>query len=558
MTERTTYTRRLEALREACRSAGCDGWLQPTQDRFMSEYPPEATRRLAWLSGFTGSNGAALILADRAVLFTDGRYTLQAAEQCPDYEVVDLADYAPQDWLAEHAPDAVIGFDPWIHSAQQLRGWAKGEAEFTMRANLIDPLWHDQPPLPAQPALAHDEAFAGESREDKLAGLEVELVAREADAVILTLPDGVNWLLNIRGSDVGYNPLVLAYAVVQRGGQVTLITQPREGLEGFDVISPQEAEVAVPQLLADAQRILIDPAVSSYAWWELLSDKELVEVADPTLLPKALKNEVEREGMREAHRRDGRAVSAFLSWLEGTLEAGTELTEIHAARKLEEFRRAQKMYHGPSFATIAGSGPHGAIIHYHATPESDRVLGQGELFLLDSGGQYDDGTTDITRTIACGTPTAEMKANFTRVLKGHIAIDTARFPEGTTGGQLDVLARHALWQAGLDYAHGTGHGVGSYLCVHEGPQRISKRGGDVPLREGMILSNEPGYYKNGEYGIRIENLVMVVRGADGFLEFETLTLAPIDLRLVEENMLTPDEKQWLQDYHAKVAANNRA
>lgn len=553
---------RLNELRALLKMQGCDAFLLPTQDAFLSEYPPESAQRLCWLTGFDGSAGAALVLADKALFFTDGRYTLQARQQLDSalYEVHDSTEKTPQAWLKANRPQAVLAFDPWLHSAAQVQKWD----DITLRPlpeNPIDALWHGRPSQPNAPAFAHPLAYAGESSESKRSRLAKTL---QASAALLAQPDGINWLLNIRGGDIAYNPLALCYALLQSNGEVVLISEPRDwpSMQGVRHVPLAPFRANPAQLLAEFSSLQINAASLPFALWQAARDAgcEIVETPDITEQAKAIKSEVEQEGIREAHRRDGRALTRFLQWF---LQQEQAPDELSAAQKLEAFRRAESgdLYRGASFETISGAGANGAIVHYRVTPQSNRRLQNGDLYLVDSGGQYPDGTTDVTRTVLYGDKpaSAEMIDRFTRVLKGHIALARAVFPKGTSGAQLDALARQYLWEIGEDYAHGTGHGVGSYLCVHEGPQRISKRGGDVALEAGMVLSNEPGYYQSGAYGIRLENLVLVVPAdREGFLRFETLTLAPFDARLIDERMLSVDEKAWLADYEKAVAENMAA
>ena len=464
---------RLADLRAELKQRGLDGFVVPRADEHQGEYVPRRSQRLGWLTGFSGSAGLAIVLADRAAIFIDGRYTLAVRDQ------VDLAAFAPhqipeqstEQWIAENLPKGgKLGFDPWLQTVDGYDRFARaclraGGSFVPVESNPVDSVWHGRPPAPLAPVLPHPVEFAGEASESKRTRIASILVAKNADVALITAPD-------------------------------------------------------------------------------------------PIALPKACKNAVELEGIRSAHRRDGAAVSRFLGWLDHKSSAGS-LREMEVSDRLQALREETGKLRDLSFDTISGAGANGAIVHYRASAATERTLEPGSLYLVDSGGQYRDGTTDITRTIATGTPSPEMRDRFTRVLKGHIALASARFPVGTTGSQLDVLARYALWQVGLDYDHGTGHGVGAYLSVHEGPHRISKMPNSVALQPGMIVSNEPGYYKTGAYGIRIENLVAVkeieIEGADRrYLEFETLTLAPIDLACVETGLLTEAERQWLNNYHRRV------
>jgi Xaa-Pro aminopeptidase len=569
-----SFPARLNALRQRLAGENLAGLLIPRADQFQSEYLPPNAERLAWLTGFTGSAGFMILLQDKAALFVDGRYTLQARQEVDTtlIDIVPTAETRPADWLSAHInPGARIGYDPWLFTDRGLRPFrtvcTERMAELIQtQQNPIDQLWtEDRPQPPAESISLHPMPYAGRAWQDKAAAFRQTLHTQNAMAALVSDPASLCWLLNIRGHDVPHTPLVLAFALVPQTGAVEVFLDPArvpadvQAAFGEDVLWHPPVRL-LPRLKAFGDnRILFDEATAPAVFSALLPHAKLAE--NPLLLPKACKNPVEIAGTRAAHARDGRALSAFLRWLD-TAPAG--LTEIAAAERLEDFRRMHPEYVEPSFPTISGSGPHGAIVHYRATPASNRRLQAGELYLVDSGAQYRDGTTDVTRTvfIGPGTPTPEMRDRFTRVLKGHIALATARFPRGTTGAQLDVLARYWLWQAGLDYLHGTGHGVGSFLSVHEGPQGISSRATQTALQPGMILSNEPGYYREGAFGIRIENLVLVrddlpqPDGSEtGMLGFETLTLAPLDLRLVETHLLTATEQAWLDDYHQRAEAN---
>ncbi len=558
----------LSLLRGALVAQNLDGFLLPVNDEFMGEYVPDCAKRLTWLTGFSGSAGLAVVLKDKAAFFTDGRYTLQSAAEVPAaYEHHNSGDLTPYEWLAEQAPsEAVIGYDPKLHTLQTLRRFEQTAPGFAFKPilpNPIDALWKDRPAAPASKVRIQPAQIAGESSQSKRERVAKLIAAHEAQCAVITAPDSVCWLLNIRGSDVPFTPFVLAYAVLEVDAKMKFyIDASRISAEVLEHLG-KGVTVRPPDALVDdlkgyaGRKVMVDSAGSPIWFYQQLGRGKAhsIEASDPCLLPKACKNDKELVGMREAHKRDGLAVTRFLHWV-ATVDK-KNLTEMDVAEKLEAFRKESKLYLEPSFTTIAGSGPDGAIVHYRVTKESNRTLDDNSLLLLDSGGQYQDGTTDITRTVALGTPSAEMKDRFTRVLKGHIALACAVFPEGTGGSQLDALARQYLWQAGLDYDHGTGHGVGSYLSVHEGPQRISKRAGDAPLAPGMVVSNEPGYYKAGEYGIRIESLVAVKEikkdvGGKRYFGFETLTLAPIDLSLIEHSMLNAEEASWLKEYHKKV------
>jgi Xaa-Pro aminopeptidase len=565
---------RLKALRTELARRGLTGFMVPRADRHQNEYVPAADERLAWLTGFTGSAGAAVVLMERAALFVDGRYTLQVRQQVDTalFTIEHLAENPPHKWLERNltAQDR-FGYDPWLHTTESAERLAKacaasGAALVAVEPDLFDAIWTDRPAPPLGPIVLHDVAFAGEEAVTKLARIRPEIGKLKADALVISDPHCVAWAFNIRGSDVPHTPLPLAFAIVPREGRPALYVDGRKlsndvrhALEALaDVREPSELIRDLAALGAAKQTVRIDQATAADALGRVINGAggKLSRGPDPLVLMKAVKNSVEIAGAAAAHRRDGAAVVRFLAWLEGAA-AGGELTEIAAVEALESFRRDTGMLKDVSFPTIAGAGPDGAIVHYRVTRKTDRLIAPGTLFLVDSGAQYQDGTTDITRTLAVGLPSEEMRDRFTRVLKGHIAIARAVFPDGTTGAQLDSFARQFLWEAGLDFDHGTGHGVGSYLSVHEGPARISKLG-TVALKRGMILSNEPGYYKTDQYGIRIENLVLVteapsVTGAEKPLNaFETLTLAPIDRRLVRTDMLTAQETRWLDRYHARV------
>ena len=531
--------------------------------------------RLAWLTGFTGSAGMAVILRDSAVLFVDGRYTVQAAAEVDPalFEIRHVTEDPPRAWIETHLkPRARLGFDAWLHTPAQLEGYraACGKAGARLVAvkdNPIDAIWSDQPSPPMAPVVAHDEQIAGEASASKRRRMAEGLRKEGVDAVVLSAPDSICWLLNVRGGDVPYAPLMLAFAVLRADGSVALFVDAgklsadvRNGLgPDVSVNSPEGLGPALDGMGAAKKAVRVDRD-GTPEWIVARLKKAGAEIAfgpDPCALAKAIKSAVEIEGIRDAHVRDGASLTRFLAWLSQEGPAGG-VTELSAAERLASYREQNHNYRGASFPTISGAAGNGAIVHYRVTPATDRRLESGSLYLVDSGGQYLDGTTDVTRTVAIGTPSEEMRTRFTLVLKGHIAVATARFPKGTTGSQLDVLARSALWQAGFDYDHGTGHGVGFYLGVHEGPQRISKLPNRVALAPGMVISNEPGYYKTGQYGIRIENLVVVTsmgkpkNGAKEFFGFETLTLAPIDLALVNGGMLSEEERGWLDRYHARV------
>lgn len=563
---------RVAALRAELKRRGLDGLVVPRADRQQNEYLPASEERLAWLTGFTGSAGAAIVLTERAVLFVDGRYTVQVKTQTDGavFAIEHLVECPPDQWLEKNLTSgAKIGFDPWLHTsenAEKLKA-ACAKAGATLVAlddNPIDALWDKRPAPPHGSVILRDIKLAGESAAEKLRLVRIELTRLRADALIVSDPQNVAWTFNIRGSDVAHTPLALAFATIPREGRPRLYIDPvkltnevRHALEEIADIRNSGDLVADLGQLKD-KSVWLDSASAAAALTLEVSAKggKPTRGADPITLMKATKNNAEIAGARAAHLRDGAALTRFLAWFDHEAPTG-QLTEIGAVEALETFRRDTGLLRDVSFPTISGSGPNGAIVHYRVTKDSNRVIGKNELFLIDSGAQYEDGTTDVTRTVAVGQPSEEMRDRFTRVLKGHIAIATAVFPEGTSGAQLDSLARKPLWQAGLDFDHGTGHGVGSYLSVHEGPQRISKLG-TTPLKRGMILSNEPGYYKTNAYGIRIENLLLTIAavspdGAEKVLNaFETLTLAPIDRRLIDTRLLTGKERLWVDGYHARV------
>jgi Xaa-Pro aminopeptidase len=566
---------RVAALRAELGRRGLTGLIVPRADRHQNECVPPSDERLAWLTGFTGSAGAAIVLADRAAIFVDGRYQVQVRSQVDTeiFTVEHLVDAPPPTWIEAHLPaGATLGYDPWLHTvdgAERLRKAcaAAGATLVAVEPNPIDAIWTDRPTPPLGPVVTHDLRFAGEDVPSKLARIGGEIAKLRADALIVSDPQAVAWAFNIRGADVAHTPLPLAFAIIPREGRPALYVDGRklnnavrDTLETeVDVKEPADFTADVAARAADRSTLRLDQATAADALAQLVAEAggKISRGADPITAMKAVKNAAEIEGARTAQRRDGAAMVRFLAWFEREAPGGN-LTEIDAVAALETFRRETGALKDISFPTISGAGPHGAIVHYRVTNDSNRRIAPGELFLIDSGAQYEDGTTDITRTLIVGMPTAEMRDRFTRVLKGHIAIARAVFPEGTTGAQIDSLARFPLWSAGLDFDHGTGHGVGSYLSVHEGPARISKLG-TTALKRGMILSNEPGYYKTDAYGIRIENLVLVreappVAGAEKALNtFETLTLAPIERRLIDRRLLTPEEIGWLDAYHARVA-----
>ncbi len=562
---------RLEALRRELAHDRLAGFIVPRADEHLGEYVPPGAERLAWLTGFSGSAGLAAVLPDRAAVFTDGRYVLQLAAQTDPscWERRHITDEPPPAWLKTHAaPGARIGYDPRLISADGLQRFIdEGLTMVPVGANPVDAAWTDRPPPPAAPAVAQPLGLAGYSSAEKRDRLAEALRSSGHDAAVLTDPASICWLLNIRGGDVAFTPFALGFAVLHQDGAVQLFMDgaklgpdTRAWLgNGVAVAEPAALE---PALQALAGRTVRVDRAGSPVWFAQVLDAAGAKVADgpdPCALPKAGKNAAEQDGARHAHARDAVALCRFLHWLDTGRDAGT--TEIDAAERLLAFRREADGFREESFPAISGAGPNGAIIHYRVTPESNRMLGPDEAYLIDSGGQYPDGTTDVTRTVwtGPGTPPAELRERVTRVMRGHIAIATAVFPQGVAGPHLDALARQALWAVGLDYDHGTGHGVGSYLSVHEGPANLSRNAKPVPLVEGMILSDEPGFYEPGAYGIRLENLLLVQPRAfpharKPFLGFEVLTLAPFDRRLLDPALLTGDERAWLDAYHARVLA----
>ena len=575
----STYADRLAALRAQLKSDNLDGFVVPICDEHMSEYVGAYAQRLAWLTGFGGSAGTAVVLPQEAAIFTDGRYTLQVREQVDGnhWQYVGVPETTTSEWLGTHAAKGGrIGYDPWLHTKtwadSATSALAKCGAELVaVDINPIDRVWADQPARSPAKMRVHDDQYAGRNAAEKRAEVADWLERTNLDFTVVSALDSIAWLFNVRGADVDRTPVALSFALVNRDGTADLFVAPEKLDEAVTAHLGNAVRIHTPDdfepflLAAKGKRVGIDPDRAVAAIFGALArgGATLIEARDPTILPKAIKNPIEQAGHRAAQKRDGAALSRFLHWLAVAGPSGT-VTEMSAAARLHDFRAETGLLRDLSFDTISGAGPNAAIPHYRVSDESSLTLAPSSIYLVDSGGQYLDGTTDVTRTlwIGPGEPTAEMKDRFTRVLKGHIALARAVFPVGTRGSQLDTLARAALWEAGVDYAHGTGHGVGSFLAVHEGPQRIAKGAGgqagtDEPLAAGMIISNEPGYYKSGEYGIRIENLVLVeprdIAGQEGaYLGFETLTYAPIERALVDTDLLTRDELRWWDAYHAQV------
>ena len=553
---------RLERLRAWMKDQGIHGFLVPRADRHQGEYVAACDERLAWLTGFTGSAGFAVVLEDTAGIFIDGRYRLQVVDQTDSVFIpVHWPEKQLAAWVNEKCdPKTRIGFDPWLHTIAEMRKLTHDTPgiEWVPVTNGIDAIWTDRPAPPDAPAMAHPIEMSGETSGEKCKRIGNLIAVAKAEHAVLTLPDSINWLLNIRGDDVGRTPIVQCFAILSKDGQVDLFGDVAK----FEGLGPDPKTTLHPWgafetvLAGKTGPILLAKDSCPQAVAALLEDSQIVEGDDPCALPKACKNPVELDGARAAHIRDGAAMCRFLAWLDAA--DTSKLTEIDIVKSLEGFRRADPTLHNISFDTISGSGPNGAIVHYRVTHDTNRTLDTNSLLLVDSGGQYPDGTTDITRTMALGTATDEMKDCFTYVLKGMISLSKTRFPSGLSGRDLDGLARAPLWATGRDYDHGTGHGVGSFLSVHEGPQRIS-RVSHQPLLEGMIVSNEPGYYKAGAFGIRIENLIIVqldeTQAADPqrkFMSFETLTFVPIDRQLVNVALMNPSEISWLNSYHQMV------
>ena len=566
---------RVEALLRELRSRRLKGFLVPHSDQHQNEFLPPSEERLAWLTGFTGSAGVAIVTDKGSALFVDGRYILQAPKQVDTdiFEVLQVPAEKPSRWLKETLVRGnAVGYDPALHTINEVDRLSKtlGAAGIRLTPvpeNPIDKLWAGERPNPSKAEIfSQPQEFAGKSTGEKIMQVQMTLVEDEHDAVLLTSPDSICWFFNIRGGDIKHTPVALAFAIVPARGRPTLFIDAakvgdnmRGVLKPFtDISTPEELDDALKTLAEEKAKVRLDPESASMRFAQVLEKNgaKFVSGDDPCTLPKAIKTQAEMEGARAAHRRDGAAMARFLAWLDEVSESG-RIDEVAAAIKLEDFRRQSGQLKDISFDTISASGPHGAIVHYRATNASKRVLDKHSLFLIDSGGQYADGTTDVTRTVAVGTPTAEMRRHYGLVLKAHIAIASARFPKATRGQDLDPFARRPLWEAGLDFDHGTGHGVGSYLSVHEGPQRLSRLG-TVDLEPGMILSNEPGYYRKDQYGIRLENLILVTPlekiegGERQMLGFETLTLVPFDRRLIDPKQFMPWELAWLNAYHTRV------
>ena len=565
---------RVKALQGELKSRKLKGFLVPHSDEHQNEFLSPPAERLAWLTGFTGSAGAAVVLEKEAALFVDGRYTLQARAQTDPtlFEVLQTPEAKSSSWIAEKlGKGGAVGYDPSLHTIKEIERLTETLAKsgiklVAVETNPVDLVWQDRPKPSTAAIVPHGQEYAGRSAQEKIRDVQAVLTAEKADAVLLTLLNSIAWLFNIRGGDIKHTPVALAFAIVPATGRPTLFIDPAKAGDNMKGELREYADLAEPAALMDQlktlgearARVRLDPETTPIRFAQALKAEgaQIVPGQDPCILPKAIKNATEIKGARTAHQRDGVAMARFLVWLD-EVAVSDKIDEIAAAVKLEDCRRESGQLKDISFDTISASGPNGAIVHYRPTTKAKRVLEAGSLYLINSGAQYRDGTTDVTRTVAIGTPTPEMRRHYGLVLKAHIAIATARFPKGTRGQDLDPLARRPLWEAGLDFDHGTGHGVGSYLSVHEGPQRLSRLG-TVALEPGMILSNEPGYYREGQYGIRLESLLLVTPlekipgGTREMMGFETLTLVPFDRRLIDPKQLLPWELAWLNAYHARV------
>lgn len=571
--QKHSYQEKVASLRHEIKNHGLDGYLIPRADEFQGEFVAPYAERLKWLTGFTGSGGCAVVLEDKAFVLTDGRYTLQASRQV-DSALFQTGDYIKKpigDWLHAHAKEgAVIGFDPWLFTAAQIekiqkKAGKKGIILKPVDENLVDQIWGDQPAKPNGAVMLFDEKVAGISAKQKCEMIGNDIAEQGGAAALLTMPDSIAWLLNVRGSDIDYIPSVLSYVLIDTNGAVTWFIDPTkiskdvQAALGKDVVitPPEKTEVTLLALAKKMDKPMLIDQSRTPIWFQNVfanAGVKILDQKDPTVHPKSLKTKTEQDAIRNAHIADGIALVKFMKWLE---EEGAKATpsEISASEKLREFRSEHPAFKDDSFPTIAGFGASGAVIHYRASESTNTKIESGNMLLVDSGGQYCEGdcvgTTDITRTIGIGEVPHEMKESFTRVLQGHIALASAKFPKGTIGAQVDILARKPLWDVGLDYAHGTGHGVGCYLQVHEDAANISSRG-QTAFEPGMLISNEPGYYKEGEYGIRTENLVLVKEVDEKSLCFETVSFAPIDRNLIVVDMLSATEVEWINAYHAQV------
>lgn len=541
-------SKKIDQIKKLFSKHKIDGYLVPSSDEFLNEYTPNHLRRLEFITGFSGSYGIAIISQKQNCLITDGRYLLQAKNELPkDFTVVEGVN------KIEGNDFGNIGYDPMLFSESTLKSLRDKKLHLVaVERNLVDVIWKDKLQESSRAALLLDKKYAGVERSEKIK-LILKTLDPKADFLLITNPDSICWLLNIRGHDVPFTPVLLSYLLLSKTGKVFLFCDSKKvsHIKGIEVTELDALKIKFKEIIKKKLKIQLDPNKTP-AWFLSVGGEQIIKASDPVALPKSCKNEVEIKGIKEAHLQDGIAVTKFISWL--TKNVSKNIDEIYASAKLLDFRKERNLFQYPSFETISAFGANAAIVHYKPSSKTNKKITKKGLYLIDSGGQYLNGTTDVTRTLCFGKPTPEQKRNYTLVLKGHIAIATAKFPEGTTGSQLDTLARQFLWQHGLDYKHGTGHGVGHFLSVHEGPQNISKNPSSVPLKENMIISNEPGFYKAGEYGIRIENLVRVIKSkTKGFLEFETLTLVPIATNLIDQKLLTLAEKKWVKEYNYRVS-----
>lgn len=558
-------TEKLTKFRHILQKHDLDGFIIQRGDEFLNEYVAPYAERLSWLTGFTGSAGLAVILNDKAAIFSDGRYILQMQQELDSacWENFHISKHPPLQWITEqNLGNLRIGYDPKLMSEKDLKAFDHSLVTMIpLPQNPIDTIWSDQPSPPNKKIIPHEIGFSGQDHQEKIKNLQQELITNQEEAFILCDPASICWLLNIRGRDVPYTPIPLVFSIISQN-QVSLYANPSQytkGLSEFlgdNILLKSHTELEADLGSFKNSTVALDPVQTPIWFIQILEQYNVTFIKrdNPCIALKSCKNQIEQDGTRQAHIRDGVAMCRFLYWLQ---HHGIGKSEVEVAQQLNSFRQESggEFYREESFPAISGTGSNGAVIHYHATPENCSILRENQVYLIDSGGQYLDGTTDITRTIWLGKTPAPLplKQAATSVLQGHIAISAAIFPQGTTGSRLDVLARYALWQQGLDYDHGTGHGVGSYLSVHEGPCRISSIPFPVPLQAGMIISNEPGYYLSEQYGIRLENLLLVTTASfDNFLQFEPLTLVPFDLNLITTEKLTLAEKKWLNHYHQKV------
>lgn len=563
LSSRSTMNKKNNCLLKKIKKLNLDGYIIPSNDEFFNEYTPGFLKRLSYLTGFSGSNGYALMMAEgQCVLFTDSRYLLQANQELSStFNVIELGSIEAKKWWGELKP-SVIGYDPLLHTSQNIRAFENLVIGLDVcfkpiGNNLVDELWLHKPEENLMPAFILPLKYAGKSSEAKLHALKASMDIK-ANYLYFSNPDSICWLLNIRATDIEYNPFLLVTLLMSSTGEIIVFTDPKKliGLEleapfKLKILELRQASAYLQQLASNGEILQIDESKSPIMLQQFFDKKQLINITDPVELQKACKNDVELQGFYDCHLQDGIAVTKFINWL---FKNRKNIDEIGAAEKLLLFRQEQKLFQYPSFETISAYGQHAAIIHYHPSPRTNQKIGTDNLFLLDSGGQYLNGTTDVTRTMFLGDkPSSKLRKYYTLVLKGHIALANAKFPQGTTGSQLDALARQYLWAYGCDYAHGTGHGVGHFLSVHEGPARISKQASNVALRPGMVLSNEPGFYIEKQMGIRIENLQVVKKSKyENFFEFDVLTSIPLQMNLVNLKMLTKVEKVWLDTYNKKV------